>query len=105
MFTEVGQPQQYAKLVASREVDEFLLDALDNYVERHDDGSKSRTRTRPPTEAASPNRLALCAHDRDAQRCRIRIVAAARAVRQRDQRISIKRAGAIGADHNLIGLA
>lgn len=34
VFTEENAPNQYVKLVASGEVDEFLLDALKNYTER-----------------------------------------------------------------------
>jgi hypothetical protein len=34
VFTEETNPQQYVKLVASGEVDETLLDALQDYVKR-----------------------------------------------------------------------
>jgi hypothetical protein len=43
---------KYVKLVASGEVHEISLDALNDYVERHDDWSTSRTSVRPPIEAA-----------------------------------------------------
>ena len=34
VFTEEGQPQQYVRLIASGDVDEYLLDAISDYVER-----------------------------------------------------------------------
>jgi hypothetical protein len=34
VFTEESNPQQYVKLVASGDVDETLLDALQDYVKR-----------------------------------------------------------------------
>src|SRR3982074_761462 len=60
---------------------------------------------RPPTDTAQPRGLSFCTDDRHAQRCRIWVVAAARALRKRTQRVGIKRAGAIGADHDLVSLA
>jgi hypothetical protein len=51
------------------------------------------------------SQLSFCAHDRYAQSGRIGIVAAARAVCQRDKRVRIERAAAIGADHNLVAIA
>lgn len=34
VFTEENNPQQYVKLVASGEVDDTLLDAIEDYVKR-----------------------------------------------------------------------
>ena len=34
VFTEESNPQQYLKLVASGDVDETMLDALEDYVRR-----------------------------------------------------------------------
>jgi hypothetical protein len=60
--------------------------------------------TRRPTETAQPG-LSFRTDDRHAQSCRIWGVAAARVVRKRSQRVGIKRAGAIGADDDLVSLA
>ncbi len=49
--------------------------------------------------------LSFCAHDRDAQGGRIGVVAAARAIRQGNQRIRVEAAAAKRADHDLVGFA
>lgn len=45
VFTEETNPQQYLKLVASGEVDESLLEALEDYVKRQ----KKRLKTSEAT--------------------------------------------------------
>jgi len=62
VFTEESNPQNYLKLVASGEVDETMLEALEDYVKRQKKAActtgwlQDRPRgkmKRPPTEAAS----------------------------------------------------
>ena len=51
VFTEENNPQQYVKLVASGDVDETLLDAIEDYVKRQK--KRLLKAKEPPTEAAS----------------------------------------------------
>jgi hypothetical protein len=49
VFTEESAPQVYLKLVATGELDEYLLEALDNYVKRQ----RKRLKIQPEAESAS----------------------------------------------------
>jgi hypothetical protein len=51
VFTEESNPQNYLKLVASGEVDETMLEALEGYVKRQ----KKRLSTAPKSPGPPPN--------------------------------------------------
>jgi hypothetical protein len=51
VFTEEGSPNQYLKLLASGEVDDFLLEALEDFVKRQ----RKRLKAASGSELAKPN--------------------------------------------------
>jgi hypothetical protein len=53
VFTEEGQPSQYLKLIASGDVDDFLLEALEDFVKRQRRRLKSSGSTTSPDDEES----------------------------------------------------
>lgn len=49
VFTEESNPQQYLKIIASGDVDETMLDALEDYVKRQ----KKRLASQPEKKEAA----------------------------------------------------
>lgn len=56
VFTEEGQPSQYLKLIASGDVDDYLLEALEDFVKRQRKRLKATGGSSPPQPTSAPDK-------------------------------------------------